>query len=219
MIPRQIPTMTPTRNVWRAIISLVVSRTGRQRFQVALWVTEMESCQGYHDGTVKYGWLAASCLNNAAEQRMLAGVVPVEPVQVRVSILSRRASINRRAAPDSAAAVVAGAFGCPVAAQTGRPRRGRGVSGRTEKAGRWTEHGTNVAKWEAGKANGPWEGCWSHRADRGLDHAQSAGSWVARIPCRGVATKMRVQGGVVAPCFAQLRVCLSGRCVVWCGVN
>lgn len=81
---------------------------------VALWVTEMESCQGYHDGAVKYGWLAASCLNNAAEQRMLVGVVPVpvvlvEPVPDRVSVVSRRASIDRGAAQDSAA-VGAGPF-------------------------------------------------------------------------------------------------------------
>lgn len=127
---------------------------------VALWVTEMESCQGYHDGTVKYGWLAASCSNNAAEQRMLVGVVPVEPVPDRVSIVGRRASINRRAAQGSAAWLLV-PFGCPVGS-TDRTSSARAGSGRTEKAGRWTEHGTKVAKWEAGKANGPWEGCWSH---------------------------------------------------------
>lgn len=122
---------------------------------VALWVTEMESCQGYHDGPVRYGWLAASCLNNAAEQRMLVGVVPVDPGPVRVSIVSRRASMNRRAAQDPAAVFLLVPFGCPVGS-TDRTSSARAGSGRTEKAGRWTEHGTNVAKWEAGKANGPW---------------------------------------------------------------
>lgn len=102
---------------------------------VALWVTEMESCQGYHDGPVRYGWLAASCLNNAAEQRMLVGVVPVDPGPVRVSIVSRRASMNRRAAQDSAAVFCWSPLDVQWAAQTGRPRRGRGVAGQRKLVG------------------------------------------------------------------------------------
>lgn len=122
---------------------------------VALWVTEMESCQGYHDGPVRYGWLAASCLNNAAEQRMLVGVVPVDPGPC--SCLDCKSScINEPSCcSGSCGGFLLVPFGCPVCS-TDRTSSARAGSGRTEKAGRWTEHGTNVAKWEAGKANGPW---------------------------------------------------------------
>lgn len=101
---------------------------------VALWVTEMESCQGYHDGALRCGWLAASCLNNAAEQRMPVDVVPVEPFPDRVSVVSRRASMSRRAAQDCAAGF-AGPLVVQWAAQTGRPRRGRGEAGQRKLVG------------------------------------------------------------------------------------
>lgn len=122
---------------------------------VALWVTEMESCQGYHGGTLRYGSLAASCLNNAAEQRMPVDVVPVEPFPDRVSIVSRRASMKRRACCSGLCGGLCWSLGSP-AGSTDRTSSARAGRGRAEKAGRWTEHGTNVAKWEAGKANGPW---------------------------------------------------------------
>lgn len=185
---------------------------------VALWVTEMESCQGYHGGTLRYGWLAASCLDNAAEQRMPVDVVPVEPFPDRVSVVSRRASMKRRACCSGLCGGLCWSLGSPVGS-TDRTSSARAGRGRTRES--WSVDGARYKCREVGGRKSKWamEGCWTHTADRGLDHAQSAGSWGARIPCRPFATKMRVQGGVVAPCFAQLRVCLSGRCVAWCGVN
>lgn len=161
---------------------------------------------------MRYDWLAASCLNNAAEQRMLVGVVPVDPGPVRVSIVSRRASMNRRAAQDSAAV-----FAGPLWMCSGQHRQDDlGEGGEWQDRESWSVDGARYKCREVGGRKSKWamEGCWSHTADRGLDHAQSAGSWVARIPWRAFATKMRAQGGVVAPCFGQLRVCLSGRCEV-----
>lgn len=196
---------------------------------VGLWVTEMESCQGYHDGSLRCGWLAASYLNNATEQRMVVGVVPVETV--RLSRCESRLQVvvgaHRLSRPPCCSGCWGGgcwcSLGCPMAAQTGRPRRGREVAGqRRLVGGRSTVQ--RVAKWEAGKANGPWrEGCWSHTADRGLDHTQIGRVLGAGVPCREFATQMRVQAGAgrrgCTLVSAQLRVSLSGRCVVRCGVN
>ena len=152
---------------------------------VGLWVTKTGSCQGYHDGTPRYGWLRVAGTTQQNNEHAVPALVETVPVSVDLS--SRGAS--GVVLLSSVAAVVAGpSWLCSGSTETGRPRRGRGVSGQ-EGAGRWTGHGTNVAKWEAGKANGCW-GCWSHTADAGwragragpADQVQPAGSWWPGTP-------------------------------------
>lgn len=80
-----------------------------------------------------------------------------------------------------------------------------GEGGEWQDRRSWSVDGystVHVAKWEAGKANGPWV-LVPHSGPRAGPHSigRVLGS---RDPCLGLATKMRVQGGVVGPCFAQL---------------
>lgn len=119
---------------------------------VGLWVTKTGSCQGYHDGTLRYGWLrVARTTQQNNGYAVLVGVVAVGPAP---RLYGLRVVVHQASC-------------CSVCCErwvldkqkgsTDRTSSARAGSVKTEGAGRWTQHGTNVAKWEAGKANGPWE--------------------------------------------------------------
>lgn len=166
---------------------------------VGLWVTEMESCQGYHDGSLRCGWLAASCLNNATEQRMVVGVVPVETVRLsrcesRLQVVVGAHRLSRPpCCSQDAGAVAAGA---PLGVRWQHRQDVLGEGGEWQDRESWSADGARYKSREVGGRKSKWamEGGMlvPHSGPRAGPQSNRPGAG-AGVPCREFATKMRVQ--------------------------
>lgn len=182
---------------------------GRGSRLVGLWVRKTGSCQGYHDGTLRDDWLRVARTTQQSNGHAaavvgwtclwgLGGCVSIP------SIASRRAH-NRCASQYVVivivvvvvvVAVVAGPV--LVVRQHRQTRASSARAGSVKDRGSWSVDAARYKCREVGGRKsrmGHGEGCWSHRADRGLDLAQPAVCLVDRGPLAGA----RYQDGRAGP--------------------